>query len=160
MRNPAHADFGTLTLLFQDEAGGLEIVDPSFLSDGGFRSADAERNGRFVPVEPRKGTVVVMGGYLLMRWSNGRWMNTIHRVMKPSGWKEEGAGSSDGSIDTEEGGEDVDVVPERYSVVYFSVPDPDTVVETFPSCCAGQASRWKPINAGEYLRRKRAAMYE
>ena len=33
-------------------------------------------------------------------------------------------------------------------------------VEALPCCCGDQTpKRWGPINAGEYLRRKRAAMY-
>jgi hypothetical protein len=81
-RVPAHSDFGTLTLLFQDDVGGLEIADLG--SANTEKSAEFEKYGSFTPVKPVPGTVVVNIGYLLMRWSNGRWKNTIHRVMGPS----------------------------------------------------------------------------
>ena len=78
VRNPAHSDFGTLTLLFQDAVGGLDIADTS--STNSEISARVERSGEFIPINPKPGTVLVNVGYLLMRWSIGRWKNTIHRV--------------------------------------------------------------------------------
>lgn len=53
----------------------------------------------------------------------------------------------------------MEAVPERYSVACFSAPDPTTVVEALRCCCRTQPSRWKPINAGEYLRKKRVEIY-
>jgi isopenicillin N synthase-like dioxygenase len=66
----AHSDFGTLTLLFQDSIGGLEVEDPH--KDGTFRAA-----------QPIKDTVLVNVGDLLARWSNDRWRSTVHRVGLP-----------------------------------------------------------------------------
>ncbi len=43
-----HSDFGTLTLLFQDEVGGLEIEDPN-----------PSREGMWRPASPIPGTVLV-----------------------------------------------------------------------------------------------------
>lgn len=141
-RIPAHSDFGTLTLLFQDNIGGLEIAEPG--SANTETSAGFEKDGRFRKVEPTPGTVVVNVGYLLMRWSNGRWKNTVHRVVEPPG---SGAGG-DG------------ITPARYSVPVFASPDPATVVEALPGCWSEEVpKRWKAISAGEYLRRKRLAAY-
>jgi isopenicillin N synthase-like dioxygenase len=54
----------------------------------------------------------------------------------------------------------VEAIPERYSIAYFSAPDPATVIEALPCCCGDQVpKRWKPINAGGYLGRKSTAMY-
>jgi isopenicillin N synthase-like dioxygenase len=156
-RNPAHSDFGILTLLFQDEVGGLEIADTSSTSSE--ISARVERSGRFVHIDPKPGTVIINVGYLLMRWSNGRWKNTVHRVSEPPHWKEQGLQGSKFNDTAERGGGSVEAIPERYSIAYFSAPDPATVVEALPCCCRDQAPRWKPVIAGEYLRRKRAAMY-
>jgi len=61
----AHTDYGTLTILFQDDAGGLEVQDTS---------------GRWVPAPPIPGTVVVNTGDLLARWSNDLLRSTPHRV--------------------------------------------------------------------------------
>ena len=156
-RNPAHSDFGTLTLLFQDKVGGLEIADMSSTSSE--RSAMVERSGKFIPVDPKPGTVTVNVGYLLMRWSNGRWKNTVHRVSEPQHWKDQGLPVSKSKNTAEKRGGSAEAIPERYSIAYFGAPDPATVVEALPCCCGDQAPRWKPVNAGEYLRSKRAAMY-
>jgi isopenicillin N synthase-like dioxygenase len=56
----------TLTLLFQDSVGGLEIKQ----NDGGYTSA--------TPIE---GTIVVNVGDLLQRWTNDRLKSTVHRVI-------------------------------------------------------------------------------
>jgi isopenicillin N synthase-like dioxygenase len=58
-RMPAHSDWSSITLLFQDECGGLEVEDP-------------HRPGEFMPVTPIEGACVVNVGDLLMRWSNGK----------------------------------------------------------------------------------------
>lgn len=65
-----HSDFGTLTILFQDQVGGLEVESPA-------------APGEFVPVKPIPGTVVVNVGDLLMRWSNDVLKSTLHRVKAP-----------------------------------------------------------------------------
>lgn len=57
-RMPAHTDWSSMTMLFQDDCGGLEIEDPNV-------------PGRFIPAEPVKGALVMNVGDLLMRWSNG-----------------------------------------------------------------------------------------
>jgi isopenicillin N synthase-like dioxygenase len=57
-RMPAHSDWSTITLLFQDDCGGLEIEDP-------------RQAGKFVPATPMEGACVMNVGDLLMRWSNG-----------------------------------------------------------------------------------------
>lgn len=59
-RMPAHTDWSTMTLLFQDDCGGLEVEDPIL-------------PGKFVPVPPLRGSLVMNVGDLLMRWSNGKF---------------------------------------------------------------------------------------
>lgn len=141
-RIPAHSDFGTLTLLFQDDVGGLEIAEPGSASTE--TSAGFEKEGRFRKVKPMPGTVVVNVGYLLMRWSNGRWRNTVHRVVEPP--------------ELESGGDGM--TPARYSIPFFAAPDPATVVEALPGCWSeGLPKRWKAISAGDYIRRKKLAVY-
>ena len=65
-----HTDFGVLTVLCQDEVGGLEIRRPS---------------GEWVAVPPIPGTFVVNVGDLLERWSRRRYLSTMHRVINSSG---------------------------------------------------------------------------
>lgn len=71
-----------------------------------------------------------------MRWSNGRWKNTVHRVSEPPHQsKEQGLQNSSFSKSPERnvGGVD-EMIPERYSVAFFGVPDPATIVEALPGC--------------------------
>lgn len=69
LRAGAHSDYGTLTLLRQDDApGGLEV-----------RGVDGEWYA--VPAVP--GAFVVNVGDALERWSNDRWRSTLHRVVVP-----------------------------------------------------------------------------
>lgn len=156
IRNPAHSDFGTLTLLFQDSTGGLEVLDPDSTDD--ITSAGAERTGKLMHVDPVPGAIVVNVGYLLMRWSNGRWRNAIHRVSEPSDQYSQSSQDKGSNPDTTE--DSTKVIPERYSIGVFSSPDYDTMVEALPGCVTEQnPSKWRPLNVGEYMRRKRTAMF-
>ncbi|KAH0841254.1 hypothetical protein AYO21_06867 [Fonsecaea monophora] len=69
-RIAAHSDFGTMTLLFQDEVGGLEVED-------------VHVKGQFNPAPYIPGTVVVNIGDFLQRWSNDTLKSTLHRVRAP-----------------------------------------------------------------------------
>ncbi|KAF4979652.1 hypothetical protein FZEAL_4209 [Fusarium zealandicum] len=68
VRAGAHSDYGSITLLFQDDRGGLQVKSPT---------------GQFVNATPIKGTVVVNAGDLLARWSNDTIKSTVHRVVEP-----------------------------------------------------------------------------
>ncbi len=61
----AHTDYGTLTLLFQDQSGGLEIQDSE---------------GNWIPAPPIENAVVINSGDLLARWTNDVYRSTPHRV--------------------------------------------------------------------------------
>jgi isopenicillin N synthase-like dioxygenase len=66
----AHTDHGSITLLFQDDVGGLELLG----SDGAWHSAP-----------PVAGAAVINTGDLMERWTNGRFRSTVHRVRPPAG---------------------------------------------------------------------------
>lgn len=57
-RCPAHTDWSSITLLFQDDCGGLEVEDVS-------------SPGAFISAKPIKNAIVMNVGDLLQRWSNG-----------------------------------------------------------------------------------------
>jgi isopenicillin N synthase-like dioxygenase len=66
----AHTDYGSITLLFQDDVGGLELRG----ADGQWRSA---------PVVP--GAMVINTGDLMERWTNDTFRSTVHRVRPITG---------------------------------------------------------------------------
>ncbi|EXJ83330.1 hypothetical protein A1O1_06951 [Capronia coronata CBS 617.96] len=70
----AHTDFGALTLLLQDDVGGLEVLH---------RASDT-----WHPVTPVEGAYVMNIGDLLERWTNGHYKSTMHRVLSPLSLKD------------------------------------------------------------------------
>ena len=58
IRMDAHSDWPSITLLFQDDCGGLQIENPN-------------KKGEFIDVPPLKDAIVMNLGDLMMRWSNG-----------------------------------------------------------------------------------------
>ncbi|KAF2460146.1 hypothetical protein BDY21DRAFT_384514 [Lineolata rhizophorae] len=67
----AHTDFGSVTLLLQDEVDGLQVWD-----------RDVEQ---WFDVLPVKGAYVVNLGNMMQRWSNDRYKSNLHRVINKSG---------------------------------------------------------------------------
>lgn len=129
----AHSDFGTLTLLFQDSVGGLEIESPP-------------TSGRFIPAKPIPGTVLVNVGDLMERWSNGRWKSTVHRVVAPPVDPEERIGD--------------EICKARYSIPFFATADPETVIEALPGCWGeGNPKKYESVTAWGYVQMRMADLY-
>ncbi|MBD2103508.1 isopenicillin N synthase family oxygenase [Leptolyngbya sp. FACHB-261] len=70
IRAGVHSDYGSITLLFQDEVGGLEVCTTW---------------GEWIRAPYIPDTIVVNTGDLMQRWTNDVFVSTKHRVVSPAG---------------------------------------------------------------------------
>jgi isopenicillin N synthase-like dioxygenase len=74
LRAGAHSDYGSLTILLPQEGSkGLQIERPG---------------GVWMDVPPVPGAFVINIGDLMARWTNDRWVSTVHRVVNPASAEE------------------------------------------------------------------------
>jgi isopenicillin N synthase-like dioxygenase len=135
VRAGEHSDYGSITLLFQDRHGGLQVRSPK---------------GTFVDATPIADTIVVNAGDLLARWSNDTIKSTRHRVIQPP------APVGESSED------DSEKYPARYSIAYFCNPNDDKLIEALPGTFGDNIQvdkKYPEITAGEYLVQRLTATY-
>lgn len=127
LRAGAHSDYGTLTILRAENApGGLQVL---------------ARSGEWLDVHVVPDSFVINIGDLMMRWTNDRWVSTIHRVVNPP--RDHALGSR------------------RQSMVFFHNPNNDALVAPLPSCVdAEHPSKYEAITAGEHLAMKTRKAYK
>lgn len=90
-----HTDNCLMTFLAQANVPGLAVQMPS---------------GHWRHVDILPGTLLINTGNLMLRWTNGRYKSTKHRVINLAG-------------------------VDRYSIPVFFGPDFDALIEVLPTCC-------------------------
>jgi isopenicillin N synthase-like dioxygenase len=118
LRAGAHTDYGSLTILLPQEGSkGLEI---------------AARDGSWIAVPPIPRAFVINLGDLMQRWTNDRWVSTLHRVVNPS---------------PDDGG-----MARRRSLAFFHQPNWSAEIKCLEACLApGETPKYEPVLSGPYL---------
>jgi isopenicillin N synthase-like dioxygenase len=116
-----HTDYGIVTILWADQVKGLQVL-----------GADGSWND----VSPADDALLINLGDVTARWTNERWMSTLHRVKPPV---------IGGTIER------------RRSAAFFHDGDVDALIETLPSCVDAQhPDLYEPITVGEHIAAKLA----
>lgn len=121
LRAGAHSDYGFLTILRSEDApGGLQALP---------------RSGEWTAVPALPNAFVVNLGDALMRWTNDRWVSTVHRVVNPPG--------------------EVRQSSRRQSMAFFHNPNADASI-TCLEICRGPDNppKYEPITYDAYARMK------
>ena len=127
-----HFDLGVITLLFQDEVGGLEFEN-------------RKQRGTFNRVESSSPTEMVVNvSETLQRWSNGTLPAGLHRVNLPRNLENNNSGT----------------LPERYSIAYFCKADRSASVGSLKQfVSAGRDREYENISALEYQQQRLKSAY-
>lgn len=118
----AHTDFGILTILWADQVPGLQVLD---------------RDGDWHDVQPADDALLINLGDAMARWTNDRWLSTVHRVDPPV---------TDGRIQR------------RRSAAFFFDGNYDAVLEPLPGTVAAGQTGYPPITVAENIAMKVAGL--
>ena len=119
-----HSDYGSITLLKSDpDVPGLEIRLP---------------NGQWAKAPLVGDAFIVNIGDMMARWTNDRWVSTLHRVVQET--------DADG------------LARRRQSLAFFHNTSFDAEIRCIPTCLAeGQQPQYGPVQAGRYLKHRFSA---
>jgi isopenicillin N synthase-like dioxygenase len=124
LRRGAHTDYGAFTIVAVESIPGLQIH-----TGGGWED---------IPIVP-DGFVVNLGD-LMARWTNDRWVSTLHRVVVPPG--------GDASRD-------------RVSIPFFFQPTFTASIATISTTITpDHPARYQPVISGEWIAAKSMAMLD
>jgi isopenicillin N synthase-like dioxygenase len=116
----AHTDYGIVTVLWADPILGLQILDA---------------DGVWHDVVPAPGALLVNLGDLLARWTNDRWISTLHRVLPPT--------DGDGNL------------VRRRSAAFFHDGNADAVISCLPGCATAEnPARYESVTVSDHLAAK------
>lgn len=114
LRAGAHSDYGSLTILLpQAGSKGLQIERPGSI---------------WMDVPPVPGAFIINIGDLMARWTNDRWVSTVHRVANPASAEEARA--------------------RRQSFAFFHQPN---WFAQIVSLIPGEPPKYQPVLSGPYL---------
>ena len=115
-RSSPHTDYGAFTILKQDSVGGLQVEN--------------RHNHQWIGVPYVPNSFVINLGDLMSRWTNDRWVSTVHRVVISS--------------------------PEpRQSVAFFCQINPDEIVTCISTCASDdQPAKYPPIKSWDLIMQK------
>ncbi|XP_068638743.1 flavonol synthase/flavanone 3-hydroxylase-like [Aristolochia californica] len=107
-----HEDGNFFTFVFQDEVGGLEVL----------------KDGKWIPVKPTRGTIVVNIGDIVQVLSNNRFKSATHRVVRKEGRS-------------------------RHSYAFFCTSDGDKWIEPLPQFTKeiGEAPKYRGFFYKDYM---------
>ena len=89
-------------------------------------------DGSWSPIMPEKNTFIINIGDMMARWTNDRWVSTLHRVI--------------GSDNTQAQSK------RRQSIAYFQNPNYDANISCLPTCVESDGkAKYQDIKAGQYL---------
>jgi len=116
LRAGTHTDYGIMTFVRGDDTpGGLQVQ---------------RRNGDGIDLHRPPGDFACNIGDMMMRWSNDRWVSTLHRVAVPP------PGT---------------VPQDRISLVFFTNPNADVTIECIKECLApGENPKYPPVTVSEH----------
>lgn len=145
LRAGAHTDYGTITILRQEQKlGGLQVLSPSvsgLTSTSGLKTTSTSQTAarsqseKWVDVPYVSGSYVVNLGDAMARWTNDRWRSTLHRVLTPP-------------VDANE-------PTRRQSIAFFHNANWEAIIECLPTChSATETPTYAPIAAGPHLMAK------
>lgn len=116
-----HTDYGIVTILWADAVTpGLQVMD---------------RAGQWHDVVPVQGALLINLGDMMARWTNDRWISSMHRVLPP--------------VDAQ------GRMVRRRSAAYFHDGNYDAIVACLPGCAdAVHPALYAPVTVGEHLEAK------
>lgn len=124
LRRGAHTDYGAFTMVAAEQIPGLQIYVDDAWTD--------------VPAVPD--SFIVNLGDLMARWTNDRWVSTLHRVVIPDGDHQH---------------------RDRVSVPFFFQPSYRARIETIPTTITpDRPAKYGPVLSGEWIRAKNLSMLE